>query len=367
MHTPKAGRLLSLVCGALVAGTSMAALKPLNDEELSAVSGQALISLDALTYGGFQYTRINFGAEIDVLLNMDELRLGEFDRTGVPGLASNQPADILINNFALGRVRNSNTSSASIEPFKIQDPYLEFAFKVNDQGVREVAGVRLGFGKSMGYLSGDILSLTGNMQGKIYGPASLGKDYYMEQNGLSNLGCLVDINCIALSLAGDTEVYATVELLQQGTGYKTLDGVPINRATHIGVPAGDSLQTDATGLIAALIPTLTKSSNCEALGLITCFPLTNYKSIHVGDPTKATIDQARPGHLLLDPEPECSLAGSGQYRPVRGDPARRLRQLRQVGLRCQCRVPLHAHSLRCAARHVARAHMHGCAGGGLLT
>lgn len=317
MHTPKAGRLLSLVCGALVAGTSMAALKPLNDEELSAVSGQALISLDALTYGGFQYTRINFGAEIDVLLNMDELRLGEFDRTGVPGLASNQPADILINNFALGRVRNSNTSSASIEPFKIQDPYLEFAFKVNDQGVREVAGVRLGFGKSMGYLSGDILSLTGNMQGKIYGPASLGKDYYMEQNGLSNLGCLVDINCIALSLAGDTEVYATVELLQQGTGYKTLDGVPINRATHIGVPAGDSLQTDATGLIAALIPTLTKSSNCEALGLITCFPLTNYKSIHVGDLTKATIDQGGAQGIFFSIQnqnvPWQDLANIGQF------------------------------------------------------
>lgn len=291
MHTPRAGRLLSLVCGALVAGTSAAALKPLNDAELSAVSGQALISLDALTYAGYQYTRINFGAEIDVLLNMDELRLGDFDRSGIPGLASNQSADILINNFALGRVRNNDSSAAAIEPFKIQDPYLEFAFKVNDQGIREVAGVRLGFGRSMGHLSGDILSLTGKMQGKIYGPASLGKDFYMEQNGISNLGCLVDINCIALSLAGDTEVYTTVELLQQGTGYTTLDGVPINRATHIGVPAGSSLQTDETGLIAALIPTLTKASNCEALGLITCFPLTNYKSIFVGDPTKTNIAQ----------------------------------------------------------------------------
>lgn len=291
MHTSKAGRLLSLVCGALLVGTSTAAMKPLNDDELAAVSGQALISLDALTYGGYQYTRINFGADLDVLLNMDELRLGDFDRTGIPGLASNQSADILINNFALGRVRNSNSASAIIEPFKVQDPYLEFAFKVNAQGVREVAGMRLGFGRSMGYLSGDILSMTGKMQGKIYGPASLGKDFYMEQNGISDLGCLVDINCIALSLAGNTEVYATVELLQAGTGNVTLDGVPINRATHIGVAAGSSLQTDATGLIAALIPTLTKASNCEALGLITCFPLSNYKSIHVGDATKPTIEQ----------------------------------------------------------------------------
>src|SRR5690606_36947401 len=231
------------------------------------------------------------GAEMDVLLNVDELRLGDFDRTGVPGLASNQSADILINNFALGRVRNNDSSAAAIEPFKIQDPYLEFAFKVNTQGIREVAGVRLGFGRSMGYLSGDILSLTGKMQGKIYGPASLGKDFYMEQNGISTLGCLVDIDCIALSLAGDTEVYTTVELVQAGTGNTTLDGVPINRATHIGVPAGNSLETDATGLVASLIPTLTKAANSEALGLITSFPLTSYNTIFVGDPTKTGMAQ----------------------------------------------------------------------------
>lgn len=317
MQTLRAGWVLSLVFGALAAGTSMAALKPLNDDELSAVSGQALMTLDALSYGGFEYTRINFGAEIDVLLNMDELRMGDFDRTGIPGRASSQPADILINDFALGRVRNSNSANALIEPFKIQDPYLEFAFKTNGQGVREVAGVRLGFGRSMGYLSGDILSLTGKMQGKLYGPASLGKDYYMEQNGLSNLGCLVDINCIALSLAGDTEVYAGVELIQQGTGYATLDGVPINRATHIGIPAGGSLQTDATGLIASLIPTLTKASNCEALGLITCFPIANYKSIYVGDQTQANINQGGAKGIFFSIQnqnvPWQDLANAGQF------------------------------------------------------
>ncbi|HTN30184.1 MAG TPA: hypothetical protein VL178_05045 [Pseudomonas sp.] len=292
-------------------------MQPLNDDELSAVAGQALISLDALTFGDYQYTRINFGAELDVLLNVDELRLGDFDRTGVPGLASNQSADILINNFALGRVRNNDSSAAAIEPFKIQDPYLEFAFKVNTQGIREVAGVRLGFGRSMGYLSGDILSLTGKMQGKIYGPASLGKDFYMEQNGISTLGCLVDIDCIALSLAGDTEVYTTVELVQAGTGNTTLDGVPINRATHIGVPAGNSLETDATGLVASLIPTLTKAANCEALGLITCFPLTNYKSIFVGDPTKTGMAQGGAEGIFFSIQnqnvPWQDLANVGQF------------------------------------------------------
>src|SRR5690606_41990658 len=111
--------------------------------------------------------RIRCGEELDRLLHMDQLRVGYFDRTGIPGLAYNQSDDILINNIALGRVRHSNSASAIIEPFKVQDPYREFAFKVNAQGVREVAGMRLGFGRSMGYLSGDILSMTCKMQGKI--------------------------------------------------------------------------------------------------------------------------------------------------------------------------------------------------------
>ncbi|KRW59217.1 DUF6160 family protein [Pseudomonas sp. TTU2014-080ASC] len=264
-----------------------AALQELTDEELSEVSGQALLTLDALTYGGFEYTRVNLGADIDLLMNMDELRLGNYTRTG-GGVASDQPADILINNFALGRVRNANSSNASIEAFKVRDPYIELAFKNNSQGVREVAGIRLGFGRSQGYLSGDILSLTGVMEGKIYGPASLAYDFYRQTAGcgIANL-----INCTALLLAGNTEVYAGVELIQSGTGYNLINGQKISRATHIGVPSGGSLQTDESGLIASLIPTLSQVSNCQALGLVTCFPIANYKSIYVGDPTKTDIVQ----------------------------------------------------------------------------
>ena len=307
-------RLLALLCGCVFSAASLAALKPMDDQELSAISGQALITMDALTYSGFQFTRINLGAEIDVLTNMEELRMGDFDRAGLPGLASNQSADILINNFALGRVRNANTPNATIEAFKVLDPYIEFAFKSNAQGVREVAGLRLGFGRSMGYLSGDILSLTGKMEGKIYGPASIAYQFYRETAGcgIANL-----INCTALLLAGDTEVYAGVELLQNGTGFTIIDGVNINRATHIGVPAGGSLLTDETGLIAALIPTLSKVSDCAALGLITCFPIANYKSIYVGDPTKSNIQEGGAAGIFFSLQnqnvPWQDLANAGKF------------------------------------------------------
>jgi hypothetical protein len=278
--------VLSLCAAAGLTLSAQAAMQELTDAELSEVSGQALLTLDALSYGGLEYTRVNLGADIDLLMNMDELRLGDYTRTG-GGVGSDQPADILINNFALGRVRNANSANASIEAFKVRDPYIELAFK-NNGGVREVAGIRLGFGSAKGYLSGDILSLTGSMEGKIYGPAALAYEFYRQTEGcgIANL-----INCTALMLAGNTEVYAGVELIQNGTGYNVINGQKISRATHIGVPSGGSLQTNESGLIASLIPTLSKVSNCAALGLVTCFPIANYKSIYVGDPTKTDIVQ----------------------------------------------------------------------------
>ena len=282
-----AKRALALAASACLAGGVQAELRPMADNELAAVTGQAMITMDGLTYGGFEYTRVNIGADIDLLTNIEELRLGNYSRSG-GGTASTQPADIRIDNFSLGRIDNANSPDANVLPFQIRDPYLELAFKPNAQGVRELVGVRLGFGRARGDLSGDIRSLTGVMQGKIYGPASIAYQYYRETNGCGFLG--LDANCIALSLAGNTEVYAEVELLQEGTGKTTLNGQPINRATHIGIPEGESLQTDESGLIASLIPTLSKTSDCQALGLTTCFALLNYKSIFVGDRTQADLN-----------------------------------------------------------------------------
>ena len=46
---------------------------------------------------------------------------------------------------------------------------------------------------------------------------------------------------------------------------------------------------DDVGLIAALIPTLSTTNNCQALGLTTCFDLTNYKTIYIGKPGSTDI------------------------------------------------------------------------------
>ncbi|MBK6294960.1 MAG: hypothetical protein IPF55_12280 [Rhodoferax sp.] len=271
-----------LLAASLLCASAGAELRPLDDGELSAVSGQGLINLDALTYGGYEYTRLNIGGDMKLLTNIDKLRMGNFARSSSSnpsnlGTVSNQAADIAIDNFALGRVDNANSANAQIVPFEIRDPYIELAFKNNGNGVREIAGVRLGFGRARGDLSGDIHSLTGTMEGYINGPASIALEYYKQTHS----GC--DSNCIALSLAGDAELYSKVQLVKQGTGDITQNGVPINRATQIGVANGESFQTDNASLKDLLPLLATQGGDCKASGLPACFPLLNYKSIFVGD------------------------------------------------------------------------------------
>ena len=271
-----------LLAASLLCASAGAELRPLDDGELSAVAGQGLINLDALTYGGYEYTRLNIGGDMKLLTNIDKLRLGNFARTGSSnpsnlGTVSNQAADIAIDNFALGRVDNAGSANAQIVPFEIRDPYIELAFKNNGNGVREIAGVRLGFGRARGDLSGDIHSLTGTMEGYINGPASIALEYYKQTHS----GC--DFNCIALSIAGDAELYSKVQLVKEGSGDVTQNGVPINRATQIGVANGDRFHT-TDAFLDGLLPLLaTQGGDCKASGLPACFPLLNYKSIFVGD------------------------------------------------------------------------------------
>ncbi|MCP8467875.1 hypothetical protein NK553_28390 [Pseudomonas sp. ZM23] len=296
-------RAAALFCGLLLASSAQARMESLNDEELSSITGQAMLTVDALTYGAYQYTRLNFGADIDILTNIDELRLGDYTRSGS---ASSQPADIQINNFALGRVTNSNSANAAVEPFQMRDPFIEFAFKTNASGVRELAGVRVGFGKALGYLSGDIQSLSGNLQGKIYGPASIAYDYYT-RNGCPNI-----VNCLLLAVAGDTEIEAEVGLVKANTGEATTI-----RAEQIGIPKGTSMNTtDPNNILAGLIPVLTTASGCKTLGLDACFNLTNYKSIFIGQPGATDINAGAQGiffSLQNQNVPWQDLANAGNF------------------------------------------------------
>ncbi|MFP6789212.1 MAG: hypothetical protein VB954_04470 [Thalassolituus sp.] len=295
-----------LALSAMTASLSSVALEAIPDDELNHYTGQAFITVDASSYsdatlGNYEFTRVNLGLDIETLSNADELRIGEFDRSyGADGTApivdenrnivynadgsvAVHDADIIIQNFALGRVDNYNDpENPEIVPFKIKDPYIELAYKMdaNNPNIRRIAGVRIGFGQAQGDLSGDLISLTGSLEGEIRGPGSIAYDFSCQDAGF------FDFNCIALSLAANAEIYAGVNLLDGATGEATLNGARyLKRASWIGVPTGTNFETD-DALLGPLLPLLAVSEDCAVLGVTACFPTTNYQSVYVGDPTK---------------------------------------------------------------------------------
>ncbi|QTN46844.1 hypothetical protein H7683_04205 [Ectopseudomonas mendocina] len=248
---------LALVCAVALNGPVQARMVELEDGELSDITGQAFINLTTDNNAGINYTRVNFGVNVDTQLNIKKLQLGQYNRAGEAAGSS----DILINNFALGTVGPNDT----INPFKITNPFLELAYDGN-----RVVGVRIGFGEAKGVLSGDIQSLTGNIPVHIKGT---GDAIYNKSNFLQQS---------ALFLAGvyrSSIVEADATLVNSG-------GVsdPV-RGTMSGIKNGDGLNCTsgcAGGWTDALLGAFA-SSNCSILGIQTCFNLSQFQSLPVGN------------------------------------------------------------------------------------
>ncbi|OQX35138.1 MAG: hypothetical protein B0D91_11375 [Oceanospirillales bacterium LUC14_002_19_P2] len=135
-----------------------AALAPIQDDELSDITGQAFIKMETDQIGSTEYTRVNLGVSVATQTNIDKLTLGQYDRAGeVAG-----SADIDIDHFSLGTVDDDG----NVVPFYIKDPYLKFAYEGD-----KMVGFRIGFNEAKGYLGGTINTLTGNVPVLIEGTA----------------------------------------------------------------------------------------------------------------------------------------------------------------------------------------------------
>ena len=291
-------------------------LEPISDSAMSDVTGQAFVSVDR-TYHPDEsqntaYTRVNLGMDIDIQTNVDVLELGRYEREGEREGSS----DLLIEDFALGYINNQayyddNPAAArqykpdgtpyaegEIVPFHISNPFFEFAF---DEDTNEVVGVRLGFGESMGMLSGTIKSLTGNINVDII---DTGQGL---ENAESN-GNLFDqlVGFLTPVLAGASPLMTKARLLEGPDSPNAGEPDPI-RAQYIGVPNGEEFVLEGvSGGVASIISLIsgTLSSelytrgncslfgecdvvvvaqNCEVLGIEACFPLEQYNSFPVGE------------------------------------------------------------------------------------
>ncbi len=325
-------RPLTILGIALLAASTLSwgKLKPIDEDTMSDVVAQAYISIDKhfnpIAGDNTSYTRVNFGLDIETQLNADVLELGRYQRTDDPNAPADS-ADVLINDFALGFIYNedyfrnnpsmprplkpdgSSYRDGEIVPFKITDPFIEFAM---DEGTNELTGFRIGFGQAEGYLSGDVQYLTGNVNVDIRDNGSGMKAASSSSNNL------LDRIVVALAplLTANSPLYTNAKLVDQ-------QGNPDNiRAQYIGIPNGDVFylyDVDATtryilyqaaeqlgvlsndmvvhGCSGTVIlawcgwawekdTVEIKPNNCQMLGVSVCFDLGMYKSLPIGQVEK---------------------------------------------------------------------------------
>ncbi len=261
-----------------LSATASAELRPIEDSDLSNVTGQAFITFDNYEVtqftGGYsapseeidtEFYKINFGADIETNLSVDHLVLGEADRyengeicpaTGCDPSRTQEvmDADVSIRNFALGTYEKQDDGTVVEKPFQLTNPFFEVAFENKPDGTRAVIGARLGFEKSGGILSGDIESLTGNVDVKLEGTELVG---------------------------GIIPVYIEAQaLLQYAEGGdpngENVGGFDPIRAQYIGVIDGTNIT--ALGGLLDIVP-----ENCStSTGTDTCQPLAQFQSLELG-------------------------------------------------------------------------------------
>lgn len=246
-----------LLAASLLATGAQAQMQALDDAELSTITGQAFINLTTDANAGINYTRVNFGVDVDTQLNIKKLQLGQYDRAGEAAGSS----DILINNFALGTVNADNT----INPFKVSNPFVEFAYSGN-----QVVGVRIGFGEAKGILSGDIQSLTGNIPVHIKGSAN---------------AVYANAAWWQQALLGAGGIYKTSTLEADANLVDSSGRADPTRSSSAGVVNGDGLKCTSGCLpgISDAALAIIRSNNCSILGIQTCFNLSQFQSLPVGN------------------------------------------------------------------------------------
>jgi hypothetical protein len=216
---------------ALAAGDARAQGKPLDDDELGRVWGQALISLTNSTDGiqHLDFTRLTLDATVSLSANLTGLRLGEYARTP-NGNGVGAGADIDISKLQFGR---SDLDEAH-RTVAITDPYLEFVYKSAATGqtaTREVVGMRLGFGG----IAGDVGLLMNSVSGSLH--IDTGGGTFVDSNGVRvDKACptCTPLNLIGGVTAGNADGASRdffISVLKQNVLFQTPTGMTAAPAT----------------------------------------------------------------------------------------------------------------------------------------
>ena len=182
---PHLRRYLSfLACAGLLCAASVHAKRVvMTDHEMSEVNAQGLFILENSNYGGLDFSKIAFDAEVDLSANFRNVLLG----TSTAGLT-----DVNISDLQFGRSDGGDDRRL----VKISNPYIQFVYNKPLNAPTQVVGIRIGFDK----ISGDVGFLGKVISGSMYvdgsGTAVNGiLDATGKQWTGSNAACIATASC----------------------------------------------------------------------------------------------------------------------------------------------------------------------------
>ena len=199
-------------------------LKPLDDEELSGVWGQALLDLTNTSQGGYDFSRITLNADITMSASLSGLVLGTGGLHGSP--------DINISTLNFGR---SDATDAQ-RTVAIANPYFEWVYSgTAAAGDRQVVGMRIGFGG----ISGDVGLMMNAVSGAltINTPSGQATAVGSQQTSLTSPGGAIALNQIGGVTAGNSDGASRdffLSILKAAVTYPTTAGLAAPATSQAG-------------------------------------------------------------------------------------------------------------------------------------
>jgi hypothetical protein len=199
---------------------------PLDDHDLSATWGQALIDLTNTSQGGYDFSRVTLNSDITLSSTLNGLKLGTYDYAARNGTGS----DIDISTMRFGRSDGTDAQRT----VSITNPYFEWVYSgTPGTADRQVVGMRLGFGG----ISGDIGLQMNTVSGSLVidtdsGTVSSANDTALagkRWDGLAGCAsCTIPLSAIGGVTAGDANGQSRdffLSLLKTALTYPSVNGV----------------------------------------------------------------------------------------------------------------------------------------------
>ena len=166
------------------------AMKPLADDELSGVWGQALLDLTNTSVNGYDFSRLTLNADITMSTTLTGLKLGT-QANGTSDL------DIASLNFGRSDLDDAHRTVA------ITNPYFEWVYSGSAAtGDRQVVGMRVGFGGIAGDVGLAMNTVSGSLS--LSTPSGQATALGSQQTALTSPAGAIALNQIGGVTAGNS-------------------------------------------------------------------------------------------------------------------------------------------------------------------